>query len=266
MIGSRRKTPVKRFRLNNKISSIASASPDPIVREAIKILEAFECSQVIGSRYVWKYLPDDAFTAICNKPGMSVRVMNRTLLSHLIRVIEAFQMVSLWRSRDLVGSCVASLNEERLISATTLARSLIELAVRYGDAGDFLSAVFKSFPWSEIGDSLFAPLVTDQTGKEINLEMFIERLMAGTRMKERLVKTPNMSQRNILTIIEKLDKKLLKQYGYQVMPHYEFLCELAHPNTIGFQRYLSSVTTLDNSWESRLRLIAVLPVTATCCK
>jgi hypothetical protein len=175
--------------------------------------------------------------AICNKPGMSVRMLNRTLLSHFIRVIEAFQMVSLWRSRDLVASCVVSLNEERLISAATLARSLIELAVTCGDAGSSLSAAFKALPWSAIGDAPFAAVVVPgENGKEISLEMFIERLMAGTRLNERLVKTPNMSQRNIMTIIQKLDKKLLKQYEYQVMPHYELLCELALPNTIGFQR------------------------------
>jgi hypothetical protein len=61
MIESRRKIPVKRFWLNDKITAIASASPDPLVREVLKILEAFECSDLIGSRYVWKYLPDDAF-------------------------------------------------------------------------------------------------------------------------------------------------------------------------------------------------------------
>jgi hypothetical protein len=247
MIEPGRKTPVKRFRLNDKISATANANRDPIVREVRKVLEAFERSEVTGSRYVWKYLPDDAFTVIC-KPGMSVRTMNRTLLSHLIRIIEAFQMVSLWRSRDLVGSCVASLNEERLVSAATLTRSLIELAVTYRDAGDFLTWAFKSFPWSEIGDALVAPLVTDEHGKEISLEIFIERLMRGTRLNEHLAKTPNMRQTNIMTIIEKIDKR----YGCQVMSHYELLCELAHPSTVGFQRYVSSITTLSNGWESRL--------------
>jgi hypothetical protein len=252
MMPATHKTPVKRFRLNDKMSSIVVASPDPIVRDVCKVLEAFEYSEVIGSRYVWKSLPDDAFAAICEQPGMSVRMMNRTLFSHLLRAIEAFEMVSIWRSRDLVGSCVASLNDERLISAATLARSLIELAVTYGDAGNFLRAAFKSFPWSEIEDALIAPVVRDENGKEINVELFIERLMFGTRMNERLVETPNLSQRNIMTIIQKLDKKLMQQHGYQVMPHYELLCELAHPNTIGFQRYLSSVTTLANSWKNRL--------------
>jgi hypothetical protein len=167
-------------------------------------------------------------------------------------VIEAFQMVSIWRSRDLVGSCVASLNEERLISAATLARSLIELAVTYGDAANFLRAAFNSFFWSEIGNALMAPVVRDEGGKEINLELFIERLMSGTRIEQLLETTQNMVQRNIMTIIQKSDKKLFEQHGYKVMTHYEVLCELAHPNTIGFQRFLSSVASLANGWEVRL--------------
>ena len=36
------------------------------------------------------------------------------------------------------------------------------------------------------------------------------------------------------------------------MPHYEVLCELAHPNTIGFQRYLSVVNGIQHTWETRL--------------
>src|SRR5208283_962971 len=112
---------------------------------------------------------------------------------------------------------------------------------------------FKALPWSAIGDApIAAVIVKNENGKDISLEMFIERLMAGTRLNERLVKTPNMSQRNKMTIIQKLDKTPTGEYEYQLMPHYEFLCELAHPNTIGFQRYLSSVNTLDNRWETRL--------------
>jgi hypothetical protein len=89
---SRRKTPVKRFRINDKISAVASASPDPLVRQVRNNLEAFECSEVIGSRYVWKYLPDDAFVAICDKPtaieasvkAIATRAVNRTLSITLI--------------------------------------------------------------------------------------------------------------------------------------------------------------------------------------
>jgi hypothetical protein len=252
MMPPRRKPHIKRFQLNDKMSSIVSASPDPIVRDLLKVLEAFEYAEAIGSRFVWKYLPDDAFNEICNKPDMNVRMLNRTPFSHLVRIIEAFEMVSIWRSRDLVGSCVVSLNEKRLISAATLARSLIELTVTYGDAANFLQAAFRAFLWSELGNALIQPMVTDENGKEINLEIFIERLMSGTRMSQQLDKAPHMSQRNIMTVLQKLDKKLLKEHGYQIKPHYDFLCELAHPNTIGFQRYISSVAIQDNKWENRV--------------
>ncbi|HEX3885380.1 MAG TPA: hypothetical protein VHW66_22190 [Stellaceae bacterium] len=230
---------------------IADASPDPIARDVCKVLQAFGYSEVIGKKYFWKYLSDEAFSAICKKPGMSVRTMNRTLFSHFLRVIEAFELVSIWRARDLVGSCVASLNEERLVSAATLARSLIELAVTYSDAANYLRAAFDVIPWSNMADGLISPVVKDEHGNETNLEAFIERLMSGTRM-ESLRISDEMIQRNILTIMDKMDKKLRKQHGYEVKKHYELLCELAHPNTLGFQRFLSKATPLSNGWENRL--------------
>ena len=251
MVSSGAKAPREQFQLKEKMLAIAGASPDPITRQVRTVLEAFAYSEAIGRRYFWKYLPDEAFTAICNKQGINFRTTNRTLFSHLLRVIEAFEVASIWRARDLVGSCVVSLNGERLISAAALARSLIELAVTYGDAANYLHAAFNVLPWSNMANAFIAPKVKDEHGKETNLEAFVERLMSGTRI-EQLRGSDLMIQRNILTIIEKNDKKLLKQHGYEIKKHYEFLCELAHPNTIGFQRFLSSVTSLPNGRENRL--------------
>jgi hypothetical protein len=203
--------PSKRFRLNAKMCSIAAASGDALVRNVPKVLEAFEFSEVTGQRYFWKYLPDDAFGLICNRPGVSVRTMNRTLWSHLLRVIEAFEMVSIWRARDLVESCVASLNGDRLISAATLGRSLIELAATYGDAANFLRANLENFPWSQMGEYLLTPELRDENGGPVSMESFIERLMSGTRIKDFLEGTPNMQQRSIITTLEKLDKGLIRQ-------------------------------------------------------
>ena len=74
----------KRFQLNDMMSKIAEASPDPVARTVCKVLQAFgSSSEVIGRKYFWKYLPDEAYSAICKKPGMSVRTMNRIFFSHL---------------------------------------------------------------------------------------------------------------------------------------------------------------------------------------
>ena len=89
----------------------------------------------------------------------------------------------------------------------------------------------------------------DDKGRQIGLESYIERLMAGTRMKDVLQLNPDMEQKNILTIIDKTDKALQEQgLGYQVRPHYDFLCDIAHPNTLGFQRFLTSIRPSYGGW------------------
>jgi hypothetical protein len=129
---------------------------------------------------------------------------------------------------------------------------LIELAAIYSDAADFLHTSLKSFEWSKIEDVLLVPEVISKNGKKTNLEVFVERLMSGTRMKDVLQRTPDMEQKNIITIIQTLDKEFSRQnFGHQVMPHYEFLCQLAHPNTIGFRRFLTSAIKSPDGWQTR---------------
>jgi hypothetical protein len=87
----------------------------------------------------------------------------------------------------------------------------------------------------------------------VGLESYIERLMSGTRLPEGLRGSRDMQQTNIMTIIDRLDKKLTQQgFGYSVKAHYDVLCDVAHPNTLGYQRFLSSVRTIENGWTERL--------------
>lgn len=88
--------------------------------------------------------------------------------------------------------------------------------------------------------------------KDANLELFVERLMSGTRLKSVLDGSPDLETKNTLTLIQKTDKKLAKQsHGYQIMSEYEFLCELAHPNLVGFARFLLHEKKRDDGWVSR---------------
>lgn len=137
-----------------------------------------------------------------------------------------------------------SLNNDCLIAAATLARSLVELAVHYGFAANTLRQAFEQFEWQNLKTHK-----KDDKGRQVGLESYVERLMAGTRLKEALQLNPDMEQKNILTIIDKTDKALQEQgLGYLVKPHYEFLCDIAHPNTLGFQRFLTSIRSADDGW------------------
>jgi hypothetical protein len=82
--------------------SIASSRSDSVVQGAPKALESFEYSEVVGKRYSWKYLSDDSFTQRYLQRPVDIYAANHAFISHLARIIEAFEVVSIWRTRDLV--------------------------------------------------------------------------------------------------------------------------------------------------------------------
>lgn len=246
----------KRFRLNARMCHIASESDDPVVRTVRRTLDEFEYSHVVGIRYAWKYLPDEAFQQLCLQFTANTTdpfATNHLVLSHLVRVIEAYEIVSIWRAREIVGSCVENLNNDQMISAATLARSLIELTVSYGEAANLLRHKFEHFEWNRLHTHVLGLDQTDEVGRRVGLEGFIERLMFGTRFPQMLAVMPGMEQKNILTTLDKLDKKFIKQdHGYTVRPHYDFLSEVVHPNTLGYARFSSTARTLGDGWVEQL--------------
>ena len=252
----RRPKLTKRFRLNGKICRAASQSSDPLVRAVQKTLKAFEFSQGVGVQYTWKYLTDEAFQRLCTQFSTETAdpfKINHLVMSHLVRVIEAYEMVSIWRSWELISSCIINLNNDQIISAATLSRSLIELTVSYGEAVNMLRHNFERFAWDKLHTHVLGMDQIDSTGKHVGLEIFIERLMFGTRLPDRLTVVPGMEQKNILTIIDKMDKKLVKQgHGYTIRPHYDFLSEIVYPNTLGYARFSATAKTLDSGWIEQL--------------
>jgi hypothetical protein len=245
----------RKFRLDSRMQAMALHSEDPIVRDVQNTLNEFAYSEVVRQKYNWKYLPDERFQELCNRltKGTTVYETNRAFLSHLLRVIEAFEIVSIWRATELISTSVDCLNSDRLVAAAVTIRSLIELTAQYGFAANVVRVNFEKLPWQHLREQAFVLDCKDENGKSVGLESFIERLMGGTRIKSLVEINPNMEQKNILTIIEKTDKILSRQgIGYQIMPHYEMLCDMAHPNTVGFQRYLVSVDELEGGWTARL--------------
>jgi hypothetical protein len=247
-----KKRPTTRafLRLRDEVSGFAGKSEDPIVRTVGDVIEEFSHFVVIGEEYNWSYLSDEEY----RKQVVMVsgaREANRLFLSHIMRSIEAFEIISIWRMADLAAGTIRNLNNFEVISACTLARSMIELSVRYGDAANFLYRYFENINWALL-DVQIAKFCIGQDEASETLEEYVEKLFHATRLDTLLEKSELMKAKNILTIIESMDKRLKKQFGYSVMSHYEVLCEIAHPNTLGYQRYLDSISKAARSgWDTR---------------
>lgn len=236
--------------LSKRIREIAEASADPLVKLAPTELIEFGYYKVIGETYEWKYLPDDEFSRMASK--LDVFATNRLLVSHLIRVIEAFEFVSIWRAADLLSGAVQCLNRGCCISASSAARSLLELSTSYLHAQNILRTSFAEFPWDKLKTRVLLLDEVGADGRRTGLEIFVERLMAGTRLESVVKSNPDVSQNSILTVIQKIDRGLAKAgAGYAIRPKYDFLCEIAHPNTIGFQRFSKCEVRRPDGWVTR---------------
>lgn len=91
---SRRAARIERhFRLNDKVRTASRSSNEHFVRDVQDILKDFELSQVIGTKYNWRYLPDDVFQKrLIEASTPNIYAANYAFLSHLFRVIEAFRL------------------------------------------------------------------------------------------------------------------------------------------------------------------------------
>jgi hypothetical protein len=239
------------LKLSHRILRLAEESRDPFAKRVKLALEEFANYKALPNHFNWKYLPDSSFVKIAQQ-STSIYEVNRTLLSHLVRVVEAFEVISVWRAADLVATAVESLNRDRTISASAVSRSLIELAVTYLEAHNVLRASFAEFPWDKMQLGALNLEERSPEGKKIGIESYIEKLISGTRLEKALELNPDLEKKNILSVMTKADKKLAKQNaGFEILPNYKFLCELAHPNAVGFERYCERQDLRHDGWLNR---------------
>jgi hypothetical protein len=93
----------------------------------------------------------------------------------------------------------------------------------------------------------------DFTGKSTGviiseeLEKFLLKAIWGTRLGE---PKDYLLQKNVLTTIQKISKN---PTAADLLPTYEYLCEIAHPNVVGNTRFLSHVEKIyDDGTELRV--------------
>ena len=101
--------------------------------------------------------------------------------------------------------------------------------------------MYRTSPWDKFDDGAIIPHVGSEAQNEY-LKNYIERLLWGSRLKQRVVSFPRIEERNILSQLDKFDKALNKPgAGWSIREnYYEFLCEIAHPNYIGNARYATN--------------------------
>lgn len=145
--------------------------------------------------------------------------------------IEAYCYMTFWRAVELIKSCVNGLNARDTIAPAIAARSLLELSTVFLLNANVLENTFSkiTFPDNTVVSST-------------KVEELVVKMIWGTRYDN---PEPHLQQTNIMTSLKKLAKN---PNAKELMPKYEFLCDIAHPSFIGNTSYWSHVeeVTIDN--------------------
>jgi hypothetical protein len=187
------------------------------------IARCFELDGAMPDKYGWRM--SDVASIQRQIAGLKdYREINRVFWEDQARNVEAYATMTFWRGSEILRGSIRSLNVGEVVTPAILVRSLIELASTYLLNANTIEKFFS--------DIQFPPNTRVVSAE---FEERVVKMIWGTRLGE---PETYVKQTNVLTIIQKLAKS---PKVAELLPKYEFLCEVAHPNVIGNSRYWSHI-------------------------
>lgn len=210
--------------LSPEVAELCAASSSPIVRGTPQRLQALlDLEAQFPARYGWRYHDDNTFHQHL-KSLNSAKEINTFYWLDQSRNAEAHACMCVLRACELLKPAVRSLNIKEVIAPAVLARSFLELSVTFVRNINLIDNI--------IQNAEFPP---DTVIASTDFEEAVVRMIWGTRLGD---PAPHLKQTNILTSIQKVSKH---PQASDLLPTYEYLCELAHPNVMGNARFWGKV-------------------------
>lgn len=206
------------------VSDFCTNSANPLVRDSAEALRVFFTTDAFApSSYKWVYSSDESFARQLQEM-YGIKAKNTLYWEDFAHNCEAYSVMIGWRTAELLRASVRAINYKELVSSSVLARSLLELSSSYLLNANLIAKTLEGIYFSQ------ATIVTSQ-----DLERLIVKAIWGSRLES----TPeHLKQTNCLTPIQKLTKN---PNAKELLPTYEYLCELAHPNVLGNARFWSHI-------------------------
>lgn len=206
-------------------------SDDGIVRRLPGLLDGFRAiRQRIPEEYRWRLITDEAFVKHSFTDGDHV---NQIYWYHIARQIEAFGVLAVLRTNEMLTAATTLLNDKHVLAPAVLARSLLEIAVTYLVDGNYIAHTVKE-------------MLTKIKGDEIvtcpDLEQRLAQMVHGRRIGD---PPKELQKKNVLTHIQRLSRN---PQCVELSERYAYLCEIAHPNVVGFARFWGEVTDSPNDF------------------
>lgn len=214
---------------------------DPVLNYAEKMVRhCLSINDKIPNEYDWKFSSKESIKKQLYS-ATGTRQYNKIYWEDQVRNVEAYSIMTLWRGIELIESCLRGLNSKEVIAPATSARSLLELATVFLLNANTLNENFSSITFPK--DSLVVSL---------EIEEMIVKMIWGTRYDN---PEPHVLQTNIMTYLQRLAKNPKAE---NLMPIYEYLCDIAHPSFIGNTSYWSHMESVYPNGSEK-RVISRLP-------
>lgn len=207
---------------------------DEFIRSSENMIKhCVELDEKIPCEYSWLFSSKESLDAqLSAVSNGNHKNYNAIYWNDQISNIDAYSMMTLWRGIELVKACLSGLNEKETITPAIAARSLLEISTVFLLNANVLEKTFSNINF---------PDKTIVTSTEV--EELVVKMIWGTRFNN---PEPHVQQTNIMTSLKKLAKN---PNASELMPTYEFLCDIAHPSFIGNTSYWSHIESM--STESR---------------
>ncbi len=209
------------------LKEYAEKSPHPFAKDSSKMISyCFELDKEIPNIYGWRFSTEDALRKQLEHLK-SPKDINSVYWKDQARNAEAYSMMTYWRGVELLKAAIRSLNIHEVVPGAVLTRSLLELATVYLTNANIIEKAFTEIQIRENN------IIVSKKIEEILVKM-----IWGTRFGK---PAPHLKQNNIMEYLRDLSKN---QKASELLPTYEYLCDVAHPSFIGNTRYWSHVETL----------------------
>lgn len=206
--------------LSAESQEISLLAKHPFARDCQRMLRyCMEIERDIPEPYKWNFTPTEALLTKLMTVIDNPTEWNQIYWKDIAENLQAFSVIAFKRGMSILGPAVRAMNSMEILPAAILTRSLLELSAwAIHNTATFKNSI------SDIPSNISASetLITAE-----GLQTRLVKLLWGTRLEP---EHEELKQLNILGVIEKVAKRDPENF---VLPTYQYLCEVAHPNTVG---------------------------------
>lgn len=188
--------------------------------------------------YGWRVTTPRSLKQELRKAQSSADSMNAVYWTDVFRSVEAYGVLSVWRGTELLRAAVPLLNDHQVLAPAVISRALLELSV------SFLMTA------NDIVDIASKAMKTPSGGLAASTEL--EEIVLSAIYGSRRPGTPKHLKAQ--SIIKYIDFLTQAPGASELKPVYEYLCDIAHPNTLGNARFAAVVIKKHGDGSETLRL------------